>query len=111
LKAFGQPARELTCECEREGDVSVARVLEMKNGSFVRSKIQAPGNRLDKLLARKLPAANMLNELFLATLSRLPLPDEARAALNLVAASANKREAWEAVMWALVNTNEFLFRY
>src|SRR5207244_4373011 len=73
LKAFGQPARELACECEREGDVSVARVLEMKNGGFLRAKIQAPENRLGKLLASKLPPAKILDELFLATLSRPPL--------------------------------------
>lgn len=111
LKAFGQPARELVCECEREGDVSVARVLEMKNGPFVRAKIQAADNRLGKLLARKLPDGEVLNELFLATLSRMPLEDEARAALDVVQAATNKRAAWESVLWALLNTNEFLFRY
>jgi len=36
---------------------------------------------------------------------------EGTAALDLVSKSANKREAWEAVLWALLNTNEFLFRY
>lgn len=111
LKAFGQPARELVCECEREGDVSVARVLEMKNGPFVRAKIQAADNRLGKLLARKLADGEVLNELFLATLSRMPLEDEARAALDVVQAATNKRAAWESVLWALLNTNEFLFRY
>lgn len=111
LKAFGQPARELVCECEREGDISVARVLELKNGPFVRAKIQAEDNRLGKLLARKMPDGEVLNELFLATLSRMPLEDEARAALDVVQAATNKREAWESVLWALLNTNEFLFRH
>jgi hypothetical protein len=111
LKAFGQPPRELPCDCEREGDVSVARVLEMKNGPFIQAKIKAPDNRLGKLLARKLPDAAVLDELFLATLSRTPLPHEVSAALGLVNRSADKREAWEAVLWALMNTDEFLFRY
>src|SRR5262249_28369747 len=53
LKAFGQPAREVACECEREGDVNLARALELKNGSFIRAKIRAPSNRLGKLLADK----------------------------------------------------------
>ena len=35
LKTFGQPARELACECEREGDSNLARVLELMNGAFV----------------------------------------------------------------------------
>src|SRR5262249_52790578 len=38
LKAFGQPAREVACECEREGDVNLARVLELKNGPLIYEK-------------------------------------------------------------------------
>lgn len=111
LKVFGQPAREAACECEREGDVNLARVLEMKNGSFLQKKIEAPDNRLGKLLARKLTENDILNEIFLATLSRPPLADERTAALALVAKAANKRAAWESVQWALLNTNEFLLRH
>jgi Protein of unknown function (DUF1553)/Protein of unknown function (DUF1549) len=110
LKAFGQPAREMACECEREGDVTVARVLELKNGATIQQKIRAPDNRLGKLLARKAPDGEILNELFLATLSRPPLPHEVKAALDVVARSEDKRAAWEAVQWALLTTNEFLLR-
>ena len=111
LKAFGQPAREVACECEREGDVNLARALELKNGPLIYQKIRTPANRLGKLLARKLPAADILQELFLATLSRPPRPHEVQAALAVVNKAADKRAAWEAVHWALLNTNEFLFRH
>jgi hypothetical protein len=111
LKAFGQPAREIACECEREGELSLTRVLELKNGTLVKTKMQTPENRIGKLLARKLPDADILQELFLATLSRPPMPDEAKAALAVVEKSTDKRAAWEAVHWALLNTNEFLFRH
>src|SRR5262249_49196023 len=40
LKAFGQPAREVACECEREGDVNLARALELKNGPLIYQKIR-----------------------------------------------------------------------
>src|SRR5262249_19682915 len=100
-----------TCECEREGDVNLARVLELKNGSFLRKKIQTPDNRIGSLLARKLPDADVLKELFLATLSRPPLPHEFEAALGVVRKAADRRAAWEACLWALLNSNEFLFRH
>jgi hypothetical protein len=111
LKAFGQPAREAACECEREGDLNLARALEIKNGDFLMGKIKAPNNRIGQLLARKVPETDMLNELFLATLSRLPGPDEAQASLSHVAQSTDKRAAWEDVFWALLNSNELLFRH
>jgi hypothetical protein len=111
LKAFGQPAREVACECEREGDVNLARALELKNGTFVRQKVRTPDNRIGKLLARKLSNADILNQLFLATLSRPPQAHELKAAQEFVEKSPDKRAAWEAVQWALLNTNEFLFRH
>src|SRR5204862_4678906 len=66
LKAFGQPAREAVCECERESDLNMARALEMKNGEFVLGKIRAPNNRIGRLLATKAPDADVLSDLFLA---------------------------------------------
>ena len=111
LKAFGQPAREAACECERESDLNLARALEIKNGDFLMGKIKAPNNRIGQLLARKVPETDMLNELFLATLSRLPGPEEAQASLSHVAQAADKRAGWEDVFWALLNSNELLFRH
>lgn len=111
LKAFGQPAREAACECEREGDVNLARALEIKNGDFLLSKIRAPHNRIGQLLEKKLPEPEVLAELFLATLSRPPSPEESQAAMQHVAQSSDKRSAWEDIHWALLNSNELLFRH
>jgi hypothetical protein len=111
LKAFGQPAREAVCECEREGDVNLARALELRNGEFLLGKLRAPENRIGRLLAAKVADADLVTELFLATLSRPPLADEARAVLEHVAKASDKRAAWEDVQWALLNTNEFVFRH
>jgi hypothetical protein len=111
LKAFGQPAREAVCECERESDLNLARALEMKNGDFVLSKLRAPENRIGRLMTAGASDVDILNELFLATLSRPPRDDEIQAALGHVAGAADKRAAWENIQWALLNTNEFLFRH
>ena len=111
LKAFGQPAREAACECERESDLNVARALELKNGEFLLGKLRAADNRLARLLDKKSADSEIVTELFLATLSRPPLADEAQAALEHVANAADQRTAWEDIQWALLNTNEFLFRH
>ncbi|HKB39099.1 MAG TPA: DUF1549 domain-containing protein [Gemmataceae bacterium] len=111
LKTFGQPARELACECERESDSNLAQALQLINGPTVNDKLRAPTNRVGKLLAKKLADKEILNELYLATLSRLPNAGEVEAALGHVAKNANKRSAWEDVHWALINSKEFLFRH
>ncbi|MDB5310812.1 MAG: hypothetical protein JWO38_5014 [Gemmataceae bacterium] len=111
LKTFGQPARELACECERESDGNLAQALQLINGPTVNEKIRNPGNRLGKLLGGKTADDAVLTELYYSALSRPPFEDEKKLALAHVAKAADKRKAWEDVLWALINTREFLFRH
>ena len=84
LKTFGQPARELACECEREGDSNLAQALQLINGPTVNEKLRTANNRIGRLLGKKTSDVDMLNELYLATLSRLPAEGEVKAALEHV---------------------------
>jgi hypothetical protein len=111
LKTFGQPARELACECEREGDSNLAQALQLINGPTVNEKLRAPNNRIGRLLAKKLPDREILNDLYLATLSRLPTEEDVKVSLEHVGKAPDKRKAWEDVHWALINSKEFLFRH
>lgn len=111
LKTFGQPARELACECERESDSNLAQALQLINGPTINEKIRNPNNRLGALLTAKKADIEILTELYLATVAREPLPSESAAALGHVNKQTDKRKAWEDVLWALLNTREFLFRH
>lgn len=111
LKTFGQPARELACECERESDSNLAQALQLINGPTINEKIRNPNNRLGKLLTDKKSDKEILDTLYMVTLSRQPSDAERAPALAHVTKHTDKRRAWEDVMWALLNTREFLFRH
>lgn len=87
LKTFGQPARELACECERENDSNLAQALQLINGPAVNDRLRNANNRIGKLLAKKVPDRDLLGEVFLVTLSRMPTDGEAAAMLSHVTAS------------------------
>jgi hypothetical protein len=111
LKTFGQPARELACECERESDSNLAQALQLINGPTVNEKMRHASNRIARLLKDKKPEADILADLYLSTLSRPPGPNDVKVALEHVARATDKRKGWEDVHWALINTKEFLFRH
>jgi Protein of unknown function (DUF1553)/Protein of unknown function (DUF1549) len=111
LKTFGQPGRELACECERESDSNLSQALQLINGPTVNDKLRNPDNRLGKLLAKKRPEAAILEELYLTAVCRPPSESEVKASLQHVGKAAEKRKAWEDVEWALLNSKEFLFRH
>lgn len=111
LKTFGQPARELACECEREGDSNLAQALQLINGPAVNDRLRNPTNRIGKLIAAKKADKEILADLFLVTLSRLPNVNEESAMLGHVSGAMDRRRAWEDVHWALINSKEFLFRH
>jgi len=111
LKTFGQPARELACECEREGDSNLAQALQLINGPTVNEKLRNAQNRLGRLLDKKVPESELLNELYLTCVARPAASEETQVALSYVAKAPDKRKAWEDVLWALINSKEFLFRH
>jgi hypothetical protein len=110
LDLFGRSPRVSACACEREGEVTLPQLLHMMNGDSVVKKINAGDGRLAKLLEAG-DDAKALEELFLATLSRLPRETERSVFAKQLAAAENKAEAWRDLFWALLNSKEFVFNH
>ena len=55
--------------------------------------------------------AEAVEELFLAALSRPPSGDEARSALDHLRASPDRASGLADVLWALINTREFVLNH
>ncbi len=112
LKTFGQPDRLITCECERSGEPSMTQVLHMLNGDTVNHKLTAAGGAAEKA-AFEASADQVLDDLFLAALSRLPTDDERqRLAAEITGAKAEeKRQVIEDLYWSVLSSREFMFNH
>jgi hypothetical protein len=111
LNAFGKPRREVVCECERSSDGHVGQALTLINGDEINGKISAPRGRVQQLVRSALPEPQVVEELYLAALSRRPDAAEMNEALAFLRSSASRQEGVEDLMWSLLNSREFLFNH
>jgi hypothetical protein len=110
LSLFGRSERVTACACERNGEVTMPQLLHLQNGDSVVQKIRAGDGRLSKLLKAGTPDAAVVEELFLATLSRPPTEAE-RAAVQKALADGARDEVLRDLFWALLNSKEFSFNH
>lgn len=111
LTVFGRPEASSACECERSTDASLAQSLHLLNSQDILGKVSFDAGRAAKLAADTRPFEERMRELYLLAFSRLPEADELEVARNYVTSKQSSREAFEDVVWALVNTKEFLFNH
>src|SRR5262249_39660923 len=109
FRLFGRPIRNAGCDCERPRDLAINQTLFLMTDPLLLKKIE--GGRLKTLRGSKLTDTQIIEELFLATLSRLPEASESRAALEAVGRAADRRAGLTDVLWALVNTREFILNH
>jgi hypothetical protein len=111
LKVFGKPERLLTCECERSEATTLAQAFQLINGESIRRQLTASNNRIGKLLDSRADDATILKEVYLAALAREPSYAERQMASGHLAKAKDRRKAWEDVVWAVLNSKEFLLRH
>jgi Protein of unknown function (DUF1549)/Protein of unknown function (DUF1553)/Bacterial Ig-like domain (group 2) len=111
LDTFDRPKRVTVCECERSTGATLSQVLLMANSDEMENKIAAGDGRVTKLVKDKKPLAEAVEELYLASLSRLPTAAEKNKTLGYLDNQANKQQGLEDVLWTLLNSKEFMFNH
>jgi len=123
LRVFGRPESISVCECERVQSGSLAQSLHLINANEIKTKLSTNNGRAHRLATSESPVEEKINELYVVAFSRLPRPDELKIAAEYLAeervdaagkpvpASKATRENLEDLVWALINTKEFLFNH
>jgi hypothetical protein len=117
LDVFGRPQRISACECERVNEANLAQALHLLNSDEVQGKVTRAGGRADTLASAKDTRSDeeKVTEIFLWAFSRKPTKDDLSAALDHIKKmeskyqAAGKKTAYENIIWALINTKEFVF--
>lgn len=111
LDSFGRPDPNQDPPCERTSETTVVQALHLMNAPQLHAKVTSDTGRCATLAASSRTPREIVEEVYLLTYARLPQPEELKVALSLYAdPKRSRRQATEDLVWALVNTAEFLFK-
>ncbi len=126
LRAFGRPQMDTACECERSTSADLAQSLTLINSDTIHQILQTTTGTARQLAADKQrDDESKIVDLYMHALSRKPDEHELttglahlkkkreQSAADPAALPANQaeREAYEDIIWVVVNTKEFLFNH
>jgi hypothetical protein len=111
LDTFDRPKRVTVCECERSTGATLGQVLLLANSEEMENKIAAGDGRVAKLLKAKKATGEIIDELYLTALGRLPTSTEWKRLNEHIEKAKDKQRAVEDALWAILNTREFLFNH
>ena len=123
LRVFGRPENESVCECERVQSSSLAQSLHLMNAGDIKAKLAAPTGNVQRWATAKEPLESRVGELYRLAYSRDPRPEELQTCLeylnadrtdgagNVVDEKISSPERFQDLVWAIINTKEFLFNH
>ena len=112
LESFGLPNPSRNCPVERDDRPSMVQALHLMNSETLQAKLVDKNGRAAKLGQAELLPGRIVDELYLSIYSRWPSADEKAVAVEAFAAEGVKRQqAVEDIMWALINSAEFVFNH
>ncbi|MFT5191543.1 MAG: hypothetical protein ACI9DF_004230 [Verrucomicrobiales bacterium] len=123
LTVFGRPEMDSACECERTQDANLAQSLHLLNSKGIQDKLaHADGRAVALTKDTSHTVDQKIEDLYLRAYARAPKQEELAIASGylekkLAAVTEEEKrpeieqQAYEDMLWALVNTKEFLFNH
>lgn len=113
LGIFGKPARETNCDCERTADPTPLQTIYTRNDPVLLGRMEGEKNGWIDEIRRitEIDSATAIREVFLRTVSRPPMEAEFAQAKADVASANSPVEGLRDLLWAMLNTREFMVNH
>jgi hypothetical protein len=109
LNTFAKPRRASVCECERSPDENLSQALHTLNGDILAGKIADGNGAVARLIKEGKSHEEIVRHLYLLTLCRPPSAEELAESVVFLDESPSAAECYQDLLWALVNSKQFLF--
>jgi hypothetical protein len=88
------------------------QALHLMNSTKLQAKLDGDTGRVARLAKSRMNSEEIAEELYFAAFSRKPTPEELAVASKTIALAGDKRkDAIEDVLWAMLNSAEFVFNH
>jgi hypothetical protein len=111
LDLFGRPSRESSCECERRSDLSLPQALNLVNGKAISDTVADTNGRIAKAVLSGRSDRDLIEDLYLSTVSRPPTPAELEKGLGYLKSGDARTARAQDLLWALLNSKAFLYNH
>jgi len=112
LKLFGRPEAQSACECERSQDGDLRQSLYLLTSSDILGKLSSSKGRAAEYAKNKqYTNEQLVSDIYLRSLSRLPREQELQIAVAHLEKTTDRKTAVENILWAVMNTKEFLYNH
>jgi hypothetical protein len=111
LELFGRPARTTPCECERSDAPNLGQVLHLMNGPDVNERLASREGMIARLSEARIAPTAAVDEIYETAFARPPTPQEQKTAVAALSRPGKRRQATEDLLWAVMNSKEFIFNH
>ncbi len=112
FRVFGKPQRVSVCECERGSEPSIAQALHLMNAPESIAKIRHREGTARLLANSQFTEDEIIESLYLGCFSRFPNEQEVQLMRTAFSdLGVERKEAVEDIVWALLNSREFVFNH
>ncbi|MSR66689.1 MAG: DUF1553 domain-containing protein, partial [Pedosphaera sp.] len=131
LALFGKPIRETNCDCERTADPTLLQTIYTRNDPEFLARIETARRNVPSWIEELNKAAaaaskvrptvpdvkpelnieKLITEVFLRTVSRVPTANELKQGKADIAAAKDTITGVRDLLWAMLNTREFMVNH
>jgi hypothetical protein len=112
VNLFGKPPRSINCDCERSSEPSLMQTVYLRNDDEVQKLIDRTDGWVKQIQkSKRTDADELAREAFLRTLARLPDERESAVAKQTLSDAENVPAGIRELLWALLNTKEFILNH
>ncbi len=109
LDTFGRPTRVQPLEGERNCSPAMSQALALLNGELVQQKVKDGNSILNRWIKDKKTDDEIIDQIFVTALSRRASSKEMQTLKDLITTAPKRDEGLQDVMWAVLNSKEFIF--